>query len=139
MDVLTSPVEFDKETVDSSFRLVNIVAQRAKELAIDENPKINSHYKKVTTIALEEASRGILEFIIGPEAKLAKEKARKLDHKRFLEERQRTSEQEDLSELEKDLKFYLHEKDDADKQKIDTLFMKEEEKEQRDSNDNEEE
>ncbi|MBF0556507.1 MAG: hypothetical protein HQK96_18465, partial [Nitrospirae bacterium] len=72
---------------------------------------------------LEEAISYKLEFITGAEAKQANEEAKKLDYKRFLEEKRRASEQEDLSELEKDLKFYLDEREDTGiKHTIETLF-----------------
>ncbi len=123
MDVLSSPIELEKTDIDGRFRLINIVSQRAKELVGDSKPKIQTKSKKVTTIAIEEAVAETLEYITGEEAKQANENARKMDYKRFLEEKKRATEQEDLSELEKDLKFYLNEKDDPQKSQIDDLFV----------------
>ncbi|MBF0466006.1 MAG: DNA-directed RNA polymerase subunit omega [Nitrospirae bacterium] len=115
MDLISLPIELDEEKIDGRFRLVNIVAQRAKELSHRGKPKIATKAKRVTTIALEETLQYILEFITGDEAKQANEEAKRLDYKRFLEEKRRETEQEDLSELEKDLKFYLTEKEEIDK------------------------
>ncbi|MBF0520164.1 MAG: DNA-directed RNA polymerase subunit omega [Nitrospirae bacterium] len=115
MDLISLPIELDDEKIDGRFRLVNIVAQRAKELSHRGKPKIATKAKRVTTIALEETLQYILEFITGDEAKQANEEAKRLDYKRFLEEKRRETEQEDLSELEKDLKFYLTEKEEIDK------------------------
>ncbi|MBF0541004.1 MAG: DNA-directed RNA polymerase subunit omega [Nitrospirae bacterium] len=119
---MSVPVTYDNLNIDSRFRLVNIVAQRAKDLALKGNPKIKTTSVKVTTIALEEAVSGMLDFIVGPEAKLAKEEAKKIDYKKFLEEKRRETEPEDLSELEKDLKFYLDEKEVSGKRKFDDIF-----------------
>lgn len=123
MDSIALPIELDKTKIDGRFRLVNIIAQRAKELAHSGTPKVHTKAKKVTTIALEEALRYSLDFITGEEAKQANEEAKKLDYKKFLEEKRRESEQEDLSELEKDLKFYLDEKEESSKvQSIESIF-----------------
>lgn len=128
VDITALPIDLDERRIDGRFRLVNIVAQRAKELAQDGKPKISSKAKKVTTLALEEALAGKLEFITGEEAREANEEARKLDYKRYLEEKRRETEQEDLSELEKDLKFYLDEREGGtDKNAIEKLFAEPEE------------
>jgi DNA-directed RNA polymerase omega subunit len=121
-DVISVPVNYDNLNIDSRFRLVNIVAQRAKDLAVKGNRKIKTTSVKVTTIALEEAVSGVLDFIVGIEAKAAKEEAKKIDYKKFLEEKRRETEPEDLSELEKDLKFYLDEKEVSGKRKFDDIF-----------------
>ncbi|MEO5357818.1 MAG: DNA-directed RNA polymerase subunit omega [Nitrospirae bacterium YQR-1] len=115
MDLISLPIELDDSKIDGRFRLVNIVAQRAKELSHKGKPRISTKAKRITTIALEESLHYILEFITGDEAKQANEEAKRLDYKRFLEEKRRETEQEDLSELEKDLKFYLTEKEEIGK------------------------
>ncbi|MBF0565519.1 MAG: DNA-directed RNA polymerase subunit omega [Nitrospirae bacterium] len=125
MDIISLPIELDENKIDGRFRLVNIITQRSKELAHRGSPKVVTKAKKVTTIALEEAVEYKLDFITGEEAKQANEEAKKLDYKRFLEEKRRESEQEDLSELEKDLKFYLDEKEEISSKRstLETLFM----------------
>ncbi len=122
MDIISLPIEFDKEKIDGRFRLVNIIAQRAKELAQSAQPKMSTKAKKVTSIALYEAVNYKLDFITGEEAKQAKEEAKKLDYKKFLEEKKRESEHEDLTELERDLKFYLDEKVEPGIPSIEKLF-----------------
>lgn len=123
MDIISLPIEFDHEKIDGKFRLVTIAAQRAKELSFGAKPKTPSRMKKVTSIALEEAVEGYLEFLTGEEARIAKEKAVKLDYRKLLEESKRIAAEEDLSELEKDLKVYLHEKGAAqDKRAFEELF-----------------
>ena len=89
-------------------------------------PKIESKHKTVVSVAIEEAIRGELEFLIGEEAVQAKEESRKLDYKRLLEEKRRESEKEELSELEKDLKIYLYEKEGSESVSASELFSEEE-------------
>lgn len=121
MDIVSLPIEHDKEKIDSRFRLVIIASQRAKELSLGVKPKIKTRGKKATTMAIEEAIDSKLEFLIGDDAKAAKEEAKKFDFRKLLEERKREAIPEDLSELEKDLKVYLHEKEDV-KRTFEDLF-----------------
>ncbi len=112
MDIISLPVEYDRNKIDGRFRLVNIAAQRAKDLVFGgSKPRVPTKSKKVTTIAIEEAVQGALEFITGEEALKAREEAKKMDFHRLIEEKKREVETEDLSELEKDLKIYIHEKE----------------------------
>ncbi len=127
MDVIALPIELDNAKIDGRFRLVNITLQRAKELAHGVKPKIATKSKKETTVALEEALSYKLEYITGEEARQASEEAKKLDYRRFLEEKRRETEPEDLSELEKDLESYLTEKEGNEKKSIEGLFTEGEE------------
>ncbi len=113
VDIISLPVEFDKERIDGRFRLVNIAAQRAKELASGAEPKIQTKANKVSTLAIQEAILNKLEFLTGEEAVKAKEEAKRIDFRRVLEDRRKDLELEDLSELEKDLQIYMHEKEEA--------------------------
>ena len=126
MDIVSLPIDFEREKLLGRFGLVNIGAQRAKELAAGSKPKIESRYKKVVSVALEEALEGKVDFLVGEEAVKAKEEARKLDYKRLLEEKRRESEKEELSELEKDLKIYLYEKEGAETPNANEIFSEEE-------------
>jgi DNA-directed RNA polymerase subunit omega len=128
MDIVSLPIEYDKEKIDSRFRLVIIAAQRAKELAYGAKPRLKTKYKKFSTIAIEEALEGKLEFLVGEEARLANEEAKKFDYKRFLEEKRKEAMPEDLSELEKDLRVYLHEREEAGKQALEELFTEKQKK-----------
>ncbi|MDP2167196.1 MAG: DNA-directed RNA polymerase subunit omega [Thermodesulfovibrionales bacterium] len=128
MDIVSLPIEFDKKKMDSRFRLVNIAGQRAKELAMGVKPKIKAKGKKATTIAIEETLDGVLEFLVGEEARAAGEEARKFDYRKLLEEKKREAVTEDLSELEKDLKVYLTEKKEVDRRAIDEFFAEKQEK-----------
>jgi len=122
MDIISLPVEIDMKKIDGRYRLVMIASQRAKELSVGVKSKIQTKSKKVTTIAIEEAALGKLEFLSGVEAIKAKEEAKKFDYRRLLEEKRREASPEELTELEKDLKVYLHEKDTTDKKALEELF-----------------
>lgn len=122
MDIISLPVEFDNKKIDGRFRLATIAAQRARELALGAKPKIQTKGKKITTIAIEEAISGKLEFLVGEEARKSQEEAKKFDYRKLLEEKRREGAPEDLSELEKDLKIYLHERETEEKAELDRLF-----------------
>ena len=121
MDIISLPVEVDKRTMDGKFRLANIAAQRARELSLGAKPKVHTKAKKVTTGAIEEAINSALEYLTGEEAKKAKQEAKKFDYRKLLEERRREG-AENLSELEQDLKVYLHERETDEKRALDELF-----------------
>ncbi len=122
MDIVSLPVEIDEKKIDGRYRLVMIAAQRAKELSVGAKPKVQTKSKKVTTVAIEEAVNDKLEFLVGEEAVKAKEEAKKFDYRRMLEEKRREATPEELTELEKDLKVYLHEKETMDKKALEELF-----------------
>jgi DNA-directed RNA polymerase subunit omega len=122
MDIISLPVEYDHKKIDGKFRLVAIACQRAKELSLGAKPKIATKSKKVTTIAIEETIQNKLDFVIGDEAVIAREKAGKFDYRKQLEESKKIAAGEDLTELEKDLKVYLHEKGAYDKKAFEELF-----------------
>ncbi|MEE9524827.1 MAG: DNA-directed RNA polymerase subunit omega [Thermodesulfovibrionales bacterium] len=125
MDIVSLPIDFDIKKYHGRFGLVNIAAQRAKDLVAGSMPRVDTRYKKVVSIAIEETIQGEVDILIGEEAIKAKEVARKLDYKRLLEEKKRESEKEELSELEKDLKIYLYEKEGSEGVSANDLFSEE--------------
>ncbi|HEX8947486.1 MAG TPA: DNA-directed RNA polymerase subunit omega [Dissulfurispiraceae bacterium] len=127
MDIISLPIEYDKKKIDSRYRLVVIAAQRARELSLGTSPKIQTKAKKVTTTSLLETITDNIEFLTGADAIAAKEKSEKIDYKKLIEEKRRPI--EDLSELEKDLKVYLHEKG-APEKALEELFSEGEETEE---------
>ena len=129
MDIISLPVEYDSAKIDGKYRLVAIASQRAKDLSMGAKPKIQTRSKKVTSVAIEEAADNILEFLTGDEARVAKEEASKFDYRKLLEDSRKISAGEDLSELEKDLKVYLHEKETMDKKAFEELFTEKREEE----------
>ena len=122
MDVISLPLEYDRNKIDGRYRVVAIASQRAKELALGVKPKIKTKAKKITSIAIEETVSGSIEFLTGEEAKKAKEEDKKFDYRRLLEEREKAVAGEEVTELEKDLKVYLHEKETTEKKALEDLF-----------------
>jgi DNA-directed RNA polymerase subunit omega len=127
MDIISLPIEYDRDKIDGRFRIIAIAVQRAKELAVGVEPKVKTKAKKITTVALEETISNAVEFLTGEEARKAKEEAKKFDYRKLLEEKKREITGEDLTEFEKDLKVYLHEKETMDKKALEGLFEKREE------------
>ncbi len=119
MDIVTLPIEIDRGKIDSRYRLAIIAAQRASELSLGATPKIEKKEKKVTTTALLEILYDKIDYITGEEALKVKGKIEQIDVKKLLEEKRKAI--PDLSELEKDLKVYLHGKESAEKM-LEDLF-----------------
>ncbi len=112
LDIISLPIEMDYAKIDSRFRLVNIAAQRAREIALGAKKRVETRFKKPATIAICEAISGKLEYITGEEARKAREEEKKLiDYRKILEERRRVP--EDIKELERDLKVYVHSKEET--------------------------
>ena len=122
MDIVRLPIEYDKDKIDSRFRLVTIAAQRARELSFGAKHKVETKSNKIPTIAILEALEDKLEFLTGEEALVAQQEVKKFDYKRFLDEKKKDAMPEDLSELEKDLRAYLTERDEFDNKAIENLF-----------------
>lgn len=120
MDILSLPIEIEDSKIDSRFRLVIITSQRAKTLSEGAKALITTKYKKNTTIALEESISDKLDYLTGEEAVKAKEIAKKLEFKKKVTSMtKKEGMEEELSELEKDLKVYLLEKAEIEKRKED--------------------
>ncbi len=119
MDITSLPVEYDREGLGSKYRLVVIAAQRARELALGASPRLKTKANKVTTTALLEVLSGDIPFLVGDEAAVAREKAEKIDYKKLMEGKRAPI--ADLSELEKDLKVYLHERE-TNERALEELF-----------------
>ncbi len=123
MDIISLPIEYDHQKIDGRFRIIAIASQRAKDLAVGAQPKVKTRSKKVTTIALEETAGNYIEFLTGDQARKAKEESQKFDYRKLLEEKKREMAGEDMTEFEKDLKVYLHEKETMDKKALEGLFI----------------
>ncbi len=124
LDIISLPIEIDYTKIDSRFRLVNIAAQRAREIALGAKKRVETGFKKPATIAILEAISGKLEYITGEEARKAREEEKKLiDYRKILEERRRVP--EDIKELERDLRVYVHSKEET--RDLNELFSNQEE------------
>ncbi len=118
MDVISLPIEFDKKKIDGYYRLVIASVKRAKDLSRGAMPRLQSKARKVTTRALEEVISNAVDIITGEDAVKAIEEEKRLSYKRLLDEKQRETSAEDLTELEKDLKVYLAERGERDSKKV---------------------
>ena len=124
MEIISLPIEFDREKIDGTYRLVIAAVKRAKDLSQGALPVIPSRVQKITTLAIEEVATGVVKIFTGEEAVKANEEAKKLTHKRMMDEaQQKVTMPEDMTELEKDLKVYLSEKGETEqKQTIEDIF-----------------
>lgn len=109
MDIISLPLEIDKEKIDSRFRLVIIASQKAIELSKNFKPTTQSKNKKITTNAILDAVTGKVEFFTGEEARMNLEKAEQLDYRRWVSEKKKPV--GDITDIEKDLKVYLNEQE----------------------------
>ncbi len=122
MDIISLPIEYDRNKIDGRFRIIAIASQRAKELAVGAVPKVKTKARKITTVSLEETIADAVEFLTGDEAKKAKEESKRFDYRKLLEEKRKEMTGEELTEIEKELKVYLHEKESIDKKALEGLF-----------------
>lgn len=120
-DFIGVPIDYKKGSIDSKYRLVLISAQRARELSLGAHQKLDVKPRKNVTTALMETVAGDVPFLTGEKAVKARDKAEKIDFKKLMESRKKPL--ADLSELEKDLKNYLHEHEKESPEKaLDELF-----------------
>ncbi len=64
------------ENIDSKYRFITIAAKRCELLQKGATPKVDKDkYNKYTTMAMDEAIQGLVEFEIIEEEKPEKEKA----------------------------------------------------------------
>ncbi len=127
MDIVSLPIEYDKEKLGSRYRLVVIAGQRARDLSLGAEPKIKAKTTSVINTAIIETISDQVEYLTGEDAAIAREKAAKIDYKKLIEQRRKPL-ATDLSELEKDLKVYLHERENTGKA-LDELFAEGEDSE----------
>ena len=124
MDTISLPIKCENEKIDGTYRLVIAAVKRAKDLSQGALPTIQSKAQKITTLAIEEVAQGSVNVITGDEAVKAIEEAKKLTHKKMMDEaQQKETMPEDMTELEKDLKIYLSEKGESEqKRTIEDIF-----------------
>jgi DNA-directed RNA polymerase omega subunit len=124
MDIISLPIEYDRKKIDGNYRLVIAAVKRAKALSEGSLPLIASKAQKITTLAIEEIASEAVNVLIGDAAVKATDAAKKLTHKKMMDEaQQKETMPEDMSELEKDLKTYLSEKGETEqKRTIEDIF-----------------
>jgi DNA-directed RNA polymerase subunit omega len=116
MDALSLLPNDQYAGAQSRSRLVIVAAQRARHIMQGARPAIGTKHAKPTTIALDEALKGRLEFVVGKEARQAMKDAKK--------QRERELERltlvrvavEDANEIKKDLSVIV---DDSPKEASD--------------------
>jgi DNA-directed RNA polymerase subunit omega len=124
VDIITLPIEYDKKKIESKYRLAVIASQRARELAFGAEARIAKKAKMISTTALIETLSGEIKFLTGEEAAEALLKAEKIDFRKLIEDKKKSI--TDISELEKDLKNYLHERENTDRA-LEELFSENDE------------
>ena len=124
MEVISLPIEIDKEKMDGYFRLVVATVKRAKALAQGAQPVLESKAQKVTIRALEEVLSDKVQILTDEAAVKAEDEAVKFVHKNIMDEaRQKEEMSEDLTVLEKDLKVFMSERGERDSKKtIEDIF-----------------
>ncbi|MBI3354487.1 MAG: DNA-directed RNA polymerase subunit omega [Nitrospirae bacterium] len=106
MDIVSLPVEIEKEKHINRFKLANLAVQRTKELMEGARPVIITRYIKETTIALEEIVSSEFTLLTGKEARKAiMETVREIGAGEEIFE----EEDEDSAEIKKDLSVYRSE------------------------------
>jgi len=127
MDLISLPIEFNKKKFDGRYRLVIAAAKRAKALYQGAQPVVMSKAKKLTTLAMEEVLSDSIQVLTGEAAVKENEKAKKLTYEEMMDEaKQKEAIPEDLTEIEKDLKVYLHEKSERSGREGEGEFYSEE-------------
>lgn len=124
MDIISLPISYNREKIDGTYRFVHAAVKRAKSLSMGSLPLIASKAQKITTLAIEEVATEAVNVLTGAAAVKANEEAKKLTHKRMMDEaQQKETMPEDMTELEKDLKIYLSEKGETEQKKtIEDIF-----------------
>ena len=127
MNIISLPITHDNEELDGSFRMVIASVMRAKALSQGALPVTSSKAQKITTLAIEEVSAGAVKVLSGEEAVKAREESKKITHKKFIDEaQQKEAMPEDVSDLERDLRVYLTEKNQTEqKRTLEDIFGKE--------------
>ncbi len=114
MEVISLPVGVNKDEIDSRYRLVIIVSQRARQL-MEGNPRVvSTRYRKMTTTALEEVMEKKLDFYTGKDARQAHREARRLHEEEMRHQALQAKEREISTEISKDLSVYV---DDSESKK----------------------
>ena len=109
MELISLPYEGEIPGIDSRYRVVSVVSQRARQLFEGAKPSVSTKYSKPTSIALQELCEGKLEFLTGDEAALAQKEARRLKEEglatRAIEARHAAL----SDEIKRDLTVYMEE------------------------------
>jgi DNA-directed RNA polymerase omega subunit len=67
-DIISLPLDSPGPGIDSKYRLGVLAAQRALQIIKGSKPKVETSYRKATSIALAELREGTVPFVLGEEA-----------------------------------------------------------------------
>lgn len=73
-DIVSLPLDSPGPGLDSKYRLGVLAAQRALQIIKGSKPKVETNYRKATSIALAELREGVIPFVLGEEATKARMK-----------------------------------------------------------------
>lgn len=117
MDVLTLSVDINRDQIDSRYRFAVAVAQRAKQLSEGSVRTKETRARKIVTLAIEEVASGTVRVLSGEAAVRAREETGKSACMNIIDEAgQKETHVEDITELEKNLRGYLKEKRESEKE-----------------------
>ncbi len=107
MDIISLPIEMDHPKLDSRYRLVNIVAHRARQLMAGSKPTVQSRYVKAGSIALVEVLEQDMEVLTGKEARLAQREERRRQEETRMQALLVEREKDPVTEIQKRLDIFL--------------------------------
>ena len=106
MDALSLLPQHHQKEYDSRYRIVQIAAQRAKQLVRGGEPYGASKFSKDTSKAIEEVLNGQVPYVIGQEAKDAIRAAKRLNE-RPIDPALYAQPDENAQEIKKELSVYI--------------------------------
>ncbi len=111
MEIVSLPIVFGKERLDSRFRLVVVATERARKLINGAKPCVPLRYLKESTVALEELVSCDVEIVQGKEARKAIRDAIEQKEQQAAGAREAVEEDEVKKEIEKELGNYVNDAD----------------------------
>ena len=106
IDTLSLLVDGRSENFDSRYRVVLVAAQRAKYMMRENNPPDRANFTKETSLALEEALQGKVEYLIGKDAREAMRDAKRKVGREF-DKSLLNETDEDAREIKQQLSVYI--------------------------------
>lgn len=108
MEIVSLPIVFEKERLDSRFRLVVVATERARKLINGAKPCVPLRYLKESTVALEEIISCDVEIVKGKDARKAIRDAMEQKELKAAGPQEAVEEDEVKKEIEKELGNYVN-------------------------------
>ena len=105
MDLTSLMTSVEEMDIDSRYRVVILTAQRARQIMQGSKPQVSTKFNKESTVALQEAIDGKIDYITGPDARAALREARMKES--IPRPRPLPAPTENSSEIKKDLTQHL--------------------------------